>query len=730
MSAYGTWASPITPEMVAGAAVRLSDPWVHEGMLHWLESRPAQGGRVTLLQRRAEEKTAAGGEDGTGTQGVRERAGQGRGEEDGKGDAGAKVVELTPLPYNVRSRVHEYGGGAYLPAAGGAFFVNFQDQNIYLVGEDGAIRQITHSPTSIRYADLCHDRHRRRLIAVTEIHGQDGEEPENAVVAIGLDDGEARLLHRGHDFYASPQLSADGGELLFIAWDHPNMPWDGTLLLRCRLAGAAPQVAASVPGNGAMAEVAGRARNDLRRPAKAETTAGAAAAWRRDEGGAAQVGTEPGLGGCQDGDIHEATIIAGGPVEAVMQPSWAQDGSILYISDRDGFWNLHRLDGNGAVPLLREDLDYGGPAWVFGQRSYVCLNDRRIAASRHRNGGQELVLIDTTRGLVDVLVENAAGCGQLSAHNNDLYFLAAGSGGPAVCMRLNLASRAQTVVAQPPSPPLDTRLLSAPEHIAFPTRDGAEAYAYRYRPRHPQHPNHKGRPPLMVLCHGGPTAAASPALNLLVQFYTSRGWAVVDVDYRGSTGYGRTYREALKERWGEVDVADCEDAVRHLAAQGDADPTKVAIRGRSAGGYTTLRALTTSRVFQAGASHYGVADLVALARDTHKFESRYLDGLLGEEAALAERSPIHHVDDLACPLIFFQGGEDKIVPPNQAQRMVAALRRKGLPVAYLEFSGEGHGFRDGGNIARCIAAEYAFFCRVFGLGQPQDLPEVEIENLD
>lgn len=413
-----------------------------------------------------------------------------------------------------------------------------------------------------------------------------------------------------------------------------------------------------------------------------------------------------------------------------MQPLWAPDGAILYISDQSGFWNLHRLDGEGAGPVLRDSRDYGGPAWVFGQRSYACLNDRLIAASRHVDGGQELVLIDMHKGLASPLVEKGAGCGQLSVQDNDLYFLAARSDGPSACMRLNLDRRTLKVVAQPPPLPLDARYLSAPEHIAFPTRDGAEAYAYLYRPRHPQHPKADGRPPLMVLCHGGPTGAASPALNLLVQFYTSRGWTVADVDYRGSTGYGRAYREALNGRWGEVDVADCEDAVRHLAAQGDADPAKVAIRGRSAGGYTTLRALTASEVFQAGASYYGVADLTALAQDTHKFESRYLDALLGGEDALKERSPIHHVDGLRCPLIFFQGREDRIVPPNQAQLMVAALRRKRLPVAYLEFPGEGHGFRDGGNIARCIGAEYAFFCRVFGLGQPQDLPEVEIENLD
>ena len=755
MIGYGAWASPITPEMVAGAAVSLNDPWVYEGLLHWLESRPAEGGRVTLLQRRVWPQTDAldegesaqgkGGEDGGGRTASLGKAGsagrvesvqqaksagkaEGRAALESHGEDEAEVLELTPSPYNVRSRVHEYGGGAYLPTALGVFFVNFSDQNIYLADKEGDIHQITHSPAGIRYADLCHDPRRQRLIAVTEIHGEDGQMPENALAAVALADGAVRLLHRGHDFYASPRLSADAGELLCIAWDHPNMPWDGTLLLRCRLAGAKPLAAASAV-DAAKADEAGGAGEGPHRAVPAEAHGVAKDELRSSEQGLAAVDSGAGGAVLRDGDVVDAAIIAGSAQESVMQPSWAPDGAILYISDRSGFWNLWRLDGRGDAPLSPDGRDYGGPAWVFGQRSYVCLNGRRIAASRHADGGQELVLIDM-QGAASPLPESAAGCGQLSAYGEDLYYLAARSDSPAACIRLNLASCERTVVAQPPPLPLDGRYLSAPEHIAFPTRDGAEAYAYVYRPRHPDHPNRNGRPPLMVLCHGGPTGAASPALNLLVQFYTSRGWTVVDVDYRGSTGYGRAYRQALNQRWGEIDVADSEDAVRHLAAQGEADLTKVAIRGRSAGGYTTLRALTTSAVFQAGASYYGVADLTALARDTHKFESRYLDSLLGGADALAERSPIHQVENLECPLIFFQGGEDRIVPPNQAQLMVAALRRKRLPVAYLEFPAEGHGFRDGGNIARCIGAEYAFFCRVFHLGQPRDLPKLEIENLD
>ena len=717
MTASQAQKSPITPELVAAAAVSLSEPRICNGVLHWLETRPAQGGRVTLLR-----KTAAG------------------------------TVEMTPEPYNVRSRVHEYGGGAYLPVAEGAYFVNNRDQNIYFAAHRGAVRQVTHSAATVRYADLCLDAGRRRLIAVTEIHpqnegrrdaktGQEPErpptaQPENALAGIDLDSGEVNLLHRGHDFYAAPKLSADGGELLFVTWDHPNMPWDSALLWRCRLAARPTQ-----------------------RPADSNATAKTASPLPTD-----------------DSAIAGAAIVAGGDKESVMQPSWAPDGAILYLSDQTGFWNIHRLGDAG--PLLRDEADYSDPPWQFGQRSYACLDERLIAARRRRQGRQELVLIDRESGAASPLADSCVAYGHLSAQDDDLYFAAARSDSFAVCMSINLKTRAHTVLARPPpifqpegnasaadkkpSPqagegpalrrkrsPAEGRgetpskaqadtagsplagmepWLSVPEHFAYPTRDGGSAYAYLYRPNHPQL-QEGGKSPLMLLCHGGPTGSASPSLNLLVQFYASRGWLVVDVDYRGSVGYGRAYRNALNGRWGELDVTDCEDAVRHLVAQGEADPARVAIRGRSAGGYTTLCALTSSSVFRAGASHYGIGDLEALAQDTHKFEARYLDGLLGTEKALRERSPIHHIDGLNCPVIFFQGGKDRIVPPNQAQAMVNALRRKGLPVAYVEFPEEGHGFRDGRNIAHCIGAEYVFFCRVFGLPQPDGLPELEVENL-
>ncbi len=621
--------SPITPARVAEATATVGEPRLFEGALYWVENRPAQGGRVTLL--RAE---------------------------------GESARELTPEPYNVRSRVHEYGGAAYLPTRDAVYFVNARDQNIHAIDSTGAIRPLTDSGPGIRYADLCADPGRNRVIAVTEIH-RDGQHPLNALAAISTETGEASILHQGCDFYASPALSPSGSELLFLAWDHPNMPWDGTQLLRA----------------------------------------------------------------CLDGpDMGPVTVVAGGARESVLQPSWLDDGSALYLSDAGGFWNLYRLDRDGARAVLEEDAEYAGPPWLFGNRDYAALNERFVAARRHRRGEQSLVLIDLETGFASPLPDTCAEYSHLSADGNRLYFLGSHADATGELARYDAGCGSRTSLV--PGPPLhfDPEWLSRPRHIEYRTRDGGHAYAWLYLPSNRARSG-GGKPPLLVTTHGGPTGAASPALRLPLQFYTSRGWAVADVNYRGSTGYGREYRDALKGKWGELDVTDCVDAVNHLIAEGLADPARIAIRGGSAGGYTTLRALTTQSVFRAGASHYGIGDLAALADDTHKFESQYLMELVGSRETLVERSPIHHLDGFNCPVIFFQGSEDRIVPPNQAQSMVAALNTKGIAVAYLEFPGEGHGFREGANIARAIGSEYAFFCRVFDMPVHEDLPDVRIENL-
>ena len=621
--------SPITPARVAQAMAGIGEPRLFEDTLYWLENRPGEGGRVTLIKRVAGQRT-----------------------------------ELTPQPYSVRSRVHEYGGAAYLPTRDALFFVNATDQNIYSVNAAGEIRQITISAAAVRYADLCLDPERHRLIAVTEIH-QDGQHPMNALAAVAIDTGQATILHQGHDFYASPRVSPSGGEILFVAWDHPNMPWDGTQLIRARLKNAG---------------------------------------------------------------IGKTTRVAGGSRESVLQPGWLPDGSALYLSDASGFWNLYRADAEGTHAVLYDQAEYAGPPWQFGSQDYAILNERQVVARRHSQGEQTLLLIDVESGRASPLPDNCAEYSHLSAHGNSFYFLGAHTNSTSELASYDIRARHRTTQVSGPSLGFDGSWLSTPRHIDYNTRDGDRAYAWLYPPASATRARLGHKPPLLVTTHGGPTGAASPALRLAVQFYTSRGWAVADINYRGSTGYGRPYRDALQGRWGLVDVTDCADAVNHLIAQGLVDPARIAIRGGSAGGYTTLRALTTETVFRAGASHYGIGDLSSLADDTHKFESQYLFGLVGDREAMVERSPIHHLDGFNCPVIFFQGSEDKIVPPNQAQSMVAALNGKGITVAYLEFPGEGHGFRDGDNIARTVGTEYAFFCRVFDIPVNEQLPDVRIQN--
>ncbi len=639
---FGGWPSPLSARDIAAGVIGLQELREHDGALYWLESRPSEQGRTVLMVREA---------DGS-------------------------CRELTPAPYNVRSRVHEYGGAAYLPCAGGIFFVNFSDQRVYRI-DAGQIVPVTDNTAERRFADFCWDSRHQRLIAVTEQHQPD-QEPVNRLQALTLpaDGGLATLttLHEGHDFYAAPRLTPGGDRLAFLCWDHPNMPWDGSQLLQAAV----------------------------------------------NESGA----------------LGNATVIAGGATESVLQPEWQSDSALLFLSDANGYWNLHRYDASGVFCVLQDGADYGAPPWLLGMRHYAVVGPRHVLASRDGDGS-ELVLIDTESGFATPLSNGA----EATSHGSLVKW------GNSVCCIDGYAAKLPAIVSYPLDgsmattlrtagpPPLDSVMVSTAQKLRFPTRDRSTAFANFYLPCNPQcMPPAGSRPPLLVISHGGPTAAAATGLNLRIKYYTTRGWAVVDVDYRGSSGYGREYRNALNGKWGIVDVSDCEDAVRYLAEQGHIDAERVAICGGSAGGYTTLAALTlpttTRRAFQAGASHYGIGDLRALARDTHKFESRYLHTVIGDdETALETRSPISHVDQLRCPVIFFQGSDDRVVPPNQSQSMVAALKEKGIPVAYLEFPGEGHGFRQADNIVRALEAEYQFFCRVFAI-EPADPPiTLEIDNL-
>ncbi len=632
---YGSWPSPISPEALVAGVVSLSGLRTRAGTLYWLEGRPEEGGRTVLVAFEA---------------GIRR--------------------DLTPAPFNVRSRVHEYGGGAFTATDRGLFFVNFTDQDLYRIDTDGDIQRLTDSGAGVRFADFVLDPARNRLITVVEAHHPD-REPDNCLGAIDLDNGVLTTLAGGHDFYASPRLSPDGGRLAFVAWDHPNMPWDGTML------------------------------------------------------NIADIGA--------DGGLTRVHTIAGGAAESVQQPLWQTDEALLFLSDLNGFWNLYRFDAGGTYCVLEDGAEYAGPPWMFDSRSMALVDVDHVIVLRQGDGGEEPVLLNTRTSLGTSLSGASAShwlsYGSPVVHDGDLCFVGTSPDRTPAIASMSLRTGTTGVLRTAGGPEIPDDCLSAAEAVTFPTRDGARAHAYFYPPVNDGLEAPAGeRPPLLVLSHGGPTAATDPGLSLGIQFYTSRGWAVLDVNYRGSSGYGRAYRKALDGHWGILDVTDCEDGVRYLVSNGRVDGSRIAIRGGSAGGYTTLAALTTTSTFRAGASHYGIGDLTALASDTHKFESRYLDGLLGEEAALVDRSPIHHLDRFNCPVIFFQGSEDRVVPPNQSQAMAEALRHKGIPVAYLEFAGEGHGFRDADNIIRTIQSEYAFFSRVFHIEPADALPALVIDN--
>ncbi len=637
---YGSWPSPLAAEALVEGVVGLTGLQAHGGCLYWLEARPEEGGRTTLVRL-------------------------------DPGADGVQAEELTPAPFNVRSRVHEYGGGAFRADAAGVFFVNFADQNLYRIAADGTISPLTEGDARERFADFVVDTARERLLGVCERHGEDGA-VDNCLVGVSWNEGRIEVIAEGHDFYASPRLSGSGQRLAFVAWDHPNMPWDGTTLYLTELDDA--------------------------------------------------------------GHPTELMTLAGGAQESVQQPLWLADDSLVYLSDANGFWNLYRFDESGSYVVLEDGAEYGGPPWGFDARSYADAGADHLIAVRQGQSAQEFVLVNARNTMASPLQPDPAlWCGFDSpcVVGGDLFFIGRYPHRSPTIERLPLRGGQATTLKAAGGPALADADVSRAEALRFPTRDGAEAYGYFYAPRREglEGPEQE-RPPLVVMSHGGPTAAASPAFSLLTQYYTTRGWAVLDVNYRGSTGYGRSYRKALDGHWGLLDVSDCEDGVRHLAQAGRIDPDRVAIRGGSAGGYTTLAALTTTGTFRAGASHYGIGDLHALARDTHKFESRYLDNLLGSEAALAERSPINHLDGLRCPVIFFQGSEDRVVPPNQSQAMTAALRDRGIPTAYLEFEGEGHGFRDGRNIVRAVRSEVSFFARVFHIDTADPEPDLSIDNAD
>ena len=642
---YGSWKSPITTSLIVSGAVGLGQIALDGDDVYWVEMRPSDGGRMVIVKR---------GKEGN-------------------------ITDINPSPYSARTRVHEYGGGASLVNDGTVYFSNFADQRLYRQEPGGEPVAIT-PEVALRYADGVFDVGHGRIICVREDHTGDGE-PVNAIVAVDAAGASPqRVLYDGSDFCAALRLSPDGKRLAWLAWDHPNMPWDGTRLL------------------------------------------------------VADIGP--------DGLTGEPRLVAGGPSassewdESVLQPEWSPEGELHFVSDRNGWWNLYRMRDGSVDPVLEMEAEFARPSWVFGAPAYSFLDDGRIAASYVDRGVWNIGIIDTGTGtLIRLdLPFSEMGRGELRASGTRIVFSAGAPDRPMTLMSLDLPSGALTTLQQAHDLEVDPAYLSTPEAVEFETTDGRTAHAFFYPPRNPDFGAPEGeRPPLLVKSHGGPTAAAQIALDLGIQYWTSRGIGVVDVNYGGSTGYGTEYRRRLNGTWGTTDVDDCVNAARFLASRGDADLDRLAIDGGSAGGYTTLAALTFHDVFKAGASYYGVSDLEALAKETHKFESRYLDSLVGpypeRRDLYVERSPINHTHLLSCPLLLLQGLEDEIVPPNQAEMMFEAVKAKGLPAAYVPFEGEQHGFRRSENIERALEAELYFYSRVFGFEPADAIEPVQIENL-
>ncbi len=631
---HGTWASPIdAADTVAGLLGFAELAW-DDGTLYWVEARPSEGGRQVLVGR--------------------SRSGE--------------ITDLTPAPINVRTRVHEYGGGALTAGEGTVVFSEFADQRLHRLSPGGSqpVTPPPPRPMSERFADgrIVPG---RRVVCVRESHPVSGE-PVNDVVLVDLSTGAITVLSAGRDFYSSPRPNHDGSALAWLEWDHPNMPWDGTTLKTALL------------------------------------------------------GPE-GLTGIR--------TVAGGVSESIFQPEWAPDGSLVFASDRSGWWNLYRHDGVADRPILPMDADFGDPAWVFGRTAFGFLSGGRILAGWWSDGIHRLTVIEPDGGTVPLPDEYSSHERLITDGDHRAWFVASGATTPASIVELDVDTGNRNVIRSNPMP-ANGAFISDPRIISFPTGDGAESHAVFYPPANPDFVAPAGElPPLIVEVHGGPTAHVYPRLSAGILYWTTRGFAVVDVNYRGSTGYGRAYRDALKHAWGIVDVEDCLAAARHLAAIGEVDGDRLVITGGSAGGYTTLAALAFGDAFSAGASYFGVADIELLAAHTHKFESRYLDALVGTDPEeMRRRSPLYSADRIGVPVILFQGLEDKVVPPEQAEAIAAALDANGVPYAHITYEGEDHGFRRAENIVHSLESELGFYGRVFGFRPAGDIPAVPIVGLD
>ncbi|MEY4095321.1 MAG: hypothetical protein RLZZ53_2520 [Acidobacteriota bacterium] len=610
VSPFGSWKSPLSAARATAGALRLDQIQIDGTDVYWIEGRAAESGRSVVVRRAP---------DGT-------------------------ISDVTPPGFNVRSRVHEYGGGAYTVHNGTVFFSNFSDQRVYQQERGQAPVPIT--DVGGCYADYRMDVLRSRLIGVRERDG------DNAIVSI-----PGEVLVEGADFYSDPIVSPDGRFLAWLEWRHPNMPWDGTELWVALLK--------------------------------------------------------------SDGSIGAREHVAGGRSESIFQPEWAPDGRLYFVSDRTGWWNLYRWDGANVDAVHPMAAEFGKPQWTFSMVTYAFVDKARIAATYTQDGRWHLAMINVETKAFEPMNVGVEPLETIKSNGTDIFFIGGSPTQASAVMQCAAASGVSRMVRPSSTESLPPEWISVAEAVTY-RAGNREVHAFYYAPANPETQAPAGeRPPLLVVTHGGPTGATNDVLDAKVQFWTTRGFAVLDVNYGGSTGYGRAYRDRLKGQWGIVDVEDAVAGAQAMVAAGKADANRLIIRGGSAGGYTTLAALTFHDTFKAGASYYGISDLEVLQQDTHKFESRYNDSLIGPYPEAKDlyfaRSPIHFTDRLSCPIILFQGLEDKVVPPNQSAMMADAVRKKGLKVKYVTFEGEQHGFRKAENIVRALEEELAFYQEVFGI---------------
>lgn len=633
---YGSWKSPITTELMTSESVTLDQIQLFSGSIFWLERRPGESGRSVIVSYR----------DGT-------------------------KKDITPPPFNARSRVHEYGGGVYCVCEPGIFFTNDADQDIYHVASDNSPQRLTDSE-KLRFADLCFDSKRSRLLCVCEDHSESDKEPINSLVSIDITTGAISTLHSGYDFYSSPRISHDGKKLAWLSWNHPNMPWDGTELW--------------------LAEID------------------------------------------HQGQPVNSTKVAGSRTVSIFQPEWSPQDILYYVSDESGWWNLARLDEKGPAAVTAIKSEFGLPQWVFAQTSYAFSDSKTIFCSRITDGIGQLSRLDLTSLELTNIEVSQNSFSSICANENELCYIAAAENEFSKVVRLNAVSHDTEVIASSCSTVIDDGYISTGQGFCFDTRHADKAYAIYYPPANKDYEAATGElAPLIVLSHGGPTGMADASLDLRKQYWTSRGFAIVDVNYSGSTGYGRSYRSRLQGQWGIRDVEDVCDAANYFVDKGIVDKSRLIIKGSSAGGYTVLAALTFHHTFSCGASYYGISDLEALFDDTHKFESRYTDLLVGNYPAQKQiyhdRSPINFPERLSCPVIFFQGKEDRVVPPAQAERMVSALTDKGIAVSYVAFENEQHGFRQASTIKAALEAELYFYSVIFDFKPADELTRIQINNV-